>query len=559
MEFDPWAGWVQLLVLVVILVVAYRPLGDYMAWALDSKRSLRGERFIYRFAGVNPDVEQRWTAYAVSLLAFSLLSVLLLYGLQRAQGSLPLSLGFPGVKADQAFNTAVSFVSNTNWQSYAGESTMGHLVQMAGLAVQNFVSAAVGIAVAVALIRGFTRRESDTIGNFWADLVRSTVRILLPIAIVGAVVLISQGVVQNFSEAQTITTVQGADQSIPGGPVASQEVIKELGTNGGGFYNANSAHPFENPNPFTNLLQMVLLLVIPFALTGTFGKLVGNRKQGYVLAAVMALLWMGSALLVWQFESQPNPQVEAVAGSAVSGGNMEGKEVRFGIPASGAFAASTTGTSTGAVNSSHDSLAPFGGGTVLVNMMLSEVSPGGVGSGLYGMLVLAIVSVFIAGLMVGRTPEYLGKKIEPREMKLVSMYILLVPGLVLCLTGAALVMESAVASIFNPGTHGLSEVLYAFTSGANNNGSAFGGLSANTPFYNTAIGFAMLFGRFASIVLVLGVAGSMACKKHVPESAGTFPTTSPLFVGLLTGVIVIVTALTYFPALSLGPIVEGLS
>ena len=339
------AGWVQLLVLVVILVIAYRPLGDYMAWALESKRSLRGERLIYRVAGVNPDVEQRWTAYAVSLLAFSLFSVLLLYVLQRVQGSLPLSLGFPGVNADQAFNTAVSFVSNTNWQSYAGESTMGHLVQMAGLAVQNFVSAAVGIAVAVALIRGFTRRESDTIGNFWADLVRSTVRILLPIAVVGAVVLISQGVVQNFSDAQTITTVQGADQSIPGGPVASQEVIKELGTNGGGFYNANSAHPFENPSPFTNLLEMVLILVIPFSLTGTFGKLVGNRKQGYVVAAVMALLWMGSVLLAWQFESQPNPQVKAVAGSAVSGGNMEGKEVRFGIPASAAFAASTTGTS----------------------------------------------------------------------------------------------------------------------------------------------------------------------------------------------------------------------
>ena len=553
------AGWVQLLVLVVILVVAYRPLGDYMAWALDSKRSLRGERLIYRVAGVNPDVEQRWTAYAVSLLAFSLLSVLLLYVLQRVQGSLPLSLGFPGVKADQAFNTAVSFVSNTNWQSYAGESTMGHLVQMAGLAVQNFVSAAVGIAVAVALIRGFTRRESDTIGNFWADLVRCTVRILLPIAIVGAVVLVSQGVVQNFSEAQTITTVQGADQSIPGGPVASQEVIKELGTNGGGFYNANSAHPFENPNPFTNLLEMALLLVIPFALTGTFGKLVGNRKQGYALAGVMALLWFGAVLVAWQFESQPNPQVEAVAGSSVSGGNMEGKEVRFGIPASGAWAASTTGTSTGAVNSSHDSMTPFGGGTVLVHMMLSEVSPGGVGSGLYGILVLAIVSVFIAGLMVGRTPEYLGKKIEPREMKLVSLYILLVPGIVLALTGVAVVLDSAVASIFNPGPHGLSEILYAFTSGANNNGSAFGGLSANTTFYNTAIGFAMLFGRFASIVLVLGVAGSMARKKQVPESAGTFPTTSPLFVGLLTGVIVIVTALTYFPALSLGPIVEGLS
>jgi K+-transporting ATPase ATPase A chain len=553
------AGWVQLAVLAAILVIAYRPLGDYMAWALNSERSLGLERVIYRLGGVNPDVEQRWTAYAVSVLAFSLVSVLVLYLLQRVQGSLPLGLGLPGVQPDQAFNTAVSFVTNTNWQSYAGESTMGHLVQMSGLAVQNFVSAAVGIAIAVALVRGFARRESDTIGNFWADLVRSTVRILLPIAIVGAVVMISQGVVQNLHGPQEITTVQGATQSIPGGPVASQEVIKELGTNGGGFYNANSAHPFENPEPFTNLLQMVLLLAIPFALTGTFGRMVGNRKQGYVLAAVMAVLWLGSTLLTWQFESQPNPQVQAVAGSSVSGGNMEGKEVRFGIPASGAFAAATTGTSTGAVIAAHDSFTPFGGGVVLVNMMLSEVSPGGVGSGLYGILVLAIVAVFIAGLMVGRTPEYLGKKIEPREMKLVSLYILLVPAVVLALTGVAVVMDSAVSSIFNPGPHGLSEVLYAFTSGANNNGSAFGGLSAITTFYNTAIGFAMLFGRFASIVLVLGVAGSLARKKHVPESAGTFPTTSPLFVGLLIGVIVIVTALTYFPALSLGPIVEGLS
>ncbi|HEY6568478.1 MAG TPA: potassium-transporting ATPase subunit KdpA [Actinomycetota bacterium] len=553
------AGWLQLLLVIAILVAAYRPLGDYMAWALGSKRSLRVERFIYRVAGVNPEVEQRWTAYAISLLAFSLLSVLLLYVMQRTQASLPLSLGFPGVKSDQAFNTAISFVSNTNWQSYSGESTMGHLVQMAGLAVQNFVSAAVGIAVAVALIRGFTRREADTIGNFWADLVRSTIRILLPIAIVGAVVLISQGVVQNFNEAREVTTVQGAEQSIPGGPVASQEVIKELGTNGGGFYNANSAHPFENPNPFTNLLEIALLLVIPFALTGTFGKLVGNRKQGYVLAGVMGLLWLGSVLLAWQFESQPNRQVQAVAGEQVSGGNMEGKEVRFGVPAGAAFAASTTGTSTGSVNSAHDSMNPLGGGTVLVNIMLSEVSPGGVGSGLYGILVLAILAVFIAGLMVGRTPEYLGKKIEPREMKMVSVYILLVPAMILVLTGAAVVMDSAVASIFNPGPHGLSEILYAFTSGANNNGSAFGGLSANTPFFNTAIGFAMLFGRFASIVLVLAIAGSLARKKHVPESTGTFPTTSPLFVGLLTGVILIVTALTYFPALSLGPIVEGLS
>ena len=553
------AGWLQLSVLVLILVAAHRPLGDYMAWALDSPRMLRVERAMFRLTGVRPDAEQRWSRYATSLLAFSTVSVLFLYVLQRVQPSLPLSLGFPGVEPSQAFNTAASFTSNTNWQSYAGESTMGHLVQMVGLAVQNFVSAAVGIAVAVALIRGFTRVKSETIGNFWADLVRATIRILLPIAFVGAVVLVSQGVVQNFDAAREVTTVQGASQSIPGGPVASQEAIKELGTNGGGFYNANSAHPFENPDPFTNLLEIALLLLIPFALTGTFGKMVGNRRQGYALAAVMAVLWIGSVLLAWAFEAQPNPQVEAKAGRAVVGDNMEGKEVRFGIPGSAAFAASTTGTSTGAVNSSHDSMTPFGGGVVLVNIMLSEVSPGGVGSGLYGILVLAVLSVFIAGLMVGRTPEYLGKKIEPTDMKLVSLYILLVPATVLVLTGIAVVLDSAVSSSFNPGPHGLSEVLYAFTSGTNNNGSAFGGLGANTTFFNTSIGIAMLIGRFASIVFVLGLAGSLARKQHVPVSAGTFPTTSPLFVGLLIGVILIVTALTYFPALSLGPIVEGLS
>jgi K+-transporting ATPase ATPase A chain len=553
------AGWLQLGVLVILLVAAYRPLGDYMAWALTSSRSLRVERAIYRLAGVNPEAEQRWTSYATSLLVFSLLSVLLLYVIQRAQASLPLSLGLPGVSADQAFNTAASFVSNTNFQTYAGESTMGHLVQMAGLAVQNFLSAAVGIAVAVALIRGFTRVAAETIGNFWSDLVRTTVRILLPIAAVVAIVLVSQGVVQNLHGFREVSTVQGGAQSIPGGPVASQEAIKELGTNGGGFYNANSAHPFENPDPFTNLVEMFLLLVIPFALTGTFGKLVGNRRQGYALAGVMGILWMGSVLLTWHFESQPNPQVEAVAGSQVSGGNMEGKEVRFGIPASASFAASTTGTSTGSVIASHDSFTPLGGGVVLVNIMLSEVSPGGVGAGLYGILVLAILAVFIAGLMVGRTPEYLGKKIEPREMKLVSLYILLVPALILVLTGIAVVMDTATSSILNPGPHGLSEVLYAFASGANNNGSAFGGLDANTPFFNTALGLVMLIGRFASIVLVLAIAGSLAGKRHVPASAGTFPTTTPLFVGLLIGVIVIVTALTYFPALSLGPIVEGLS
>jgi K+-transporting ATPase ATPase A chain len=553
------AAWLQLLLVIAIVAAAMRPLGDYIAWALDAPRTLRVERAIFRLAGVRPDAEQRWSGYAISVLAFSGVSMLFLYLLQRVQPALPLSLGLPGVEASQAFNTAASFTSNTNWQSYAGESTMGHLVQVAGLAVQNFLSAAVGIAVAVALIRGFTRAQSDTIGNFWTDLVRSTVRVLLPIAFVAAVVMVSQGVVQNLHGPRVIATVQGERQSVPGGPVASQEAIKELGTNGGGFYNANSAHPFENPSPATNLLQITLLLLIPFALTGTFGRLVGDRRQGYALAAVMGTLWLGSVLLAWGFEAQPNPQVGAVAGTAAEGGNMEGKEVRFGIPASAAFAASTTGTSTGAVIASHDSMTPFGGGVVLVNMMLSEVSPGGVGTGLYGLLVLAVLAVFIAGLMVGRTPEYLGKKIEPTDMKIVSLSILLVPATVLVLTGVAIGLGSTPPSMGNHGPHGLSEVLYAFTSGANNNGSAFGGLGANTTFFNTAIGIAMLVGRYGSIVLVLGLAGSLARKQHVPVSVGTFPTTSPLFVGLLIGVIAIVAALTYFPALSLGPIVEGLS
>jgi K+-transporting ATPase ATPase A chain len=553
------AAWLQLLLVIAIVAAAVRPLGDYIAWALDSPGTLRVERAIFRLAGVRPDAEQRWSGYAISVLAFSGVSMLFLYLLQRVQPALPLSLGLPGVEASQAFNTAASFTSNTNWQSYAGESTMGHLVQVAGLAVQNFLSAAVGIAVAVALIRGFTRAQSDTIGNFWTDLVRSTVRVLLPIAFVAAVVMVSQGVVQNLHGPRVIATVQGERQSVPGGPVASQEAIKELGTNGGGFYNANSAHPFENPSPTTNLLQLTLLLLIPFALTGTFGRLVGDRRQGYALAAVMGTLWLGSVLLAWGFEAQPNPQVDAVAGTVAEGGNMEGKEVRFGIPASAAFAASTTGTSTGAVIASHDSMTPFGGGVVLVNMMLSEVSPGGVGTGLYGLLVLAVLAVFIAGLMVGRTPEYLGKKIEPTDMKIVSLSILLVPATVLVLTGVAIGLGSTPPSMGNHGPHGLSEVLYAFTSGANNNGSAFGGLGANTTFFNTAIGIAMLVGRYGSIVLVLGLAGSLARKQHVPVSVGTFPTTSPLFVGLLIGVIAIVAALTYFPALSLGPIVEGLS
>ncbi len=553
------AAWLQLLVLVGAIVVVYRPLGDYMAWVFTSERHLRLERGIYRLAGVNPDAEQRWSAYATSVLVFSVACVLLLYVFQRVQGSLPLSLGFPGVAPDQAFNTAVSFTTNTNWQSYAGESTMGHLVQMSGLAVQNFASAAVGICVAIALVRGFIRRESQTLGNFWSDLTRSTVRILLPVAFVAALVLISQGVVQNLHGFTDVTTLSGSAQSIPGGPVASQEAIKELGNNGGGFYNANSAHPFENPNALSNILEIFLMLVVPFALTGTFGKMVKDRRQGYVLAAVMAGLLITASLLAWKFEAEPNPQVTAAAGTQVAGGNMEGKEVRFGIPASATFAAATTGTSTGSVNSSHDSMTPFGGAVPLTNIMLSEINPGGVGAGLYGLLVLAVLAVFVAGLMVGRTPEYLGKKIEPYEMKLVSLYILIVPCVILSLAATALLLPSARASIFNPGAHGLSEVLYAFTSASNNNGSAFGGISVNTPFYNTSLGIAMLIGRFALMTLTIGLAGSLARKKHVPATAGTFPTDSVLFGGLLTGVILIVTALTYFPALSLGPIVEGLT
>jgi potassium-transporting ATPase potassium-binding subunit len=552
-------GWLQLLALAVLVGVLIRPLGAYIARVFTSERHWAVERAIYRIAGVDPDREQLWSAYASSILLFSAASVLLLYALQRLQGALPLSLGLSGVPADQAFTTAVSFTTNTNWQSYAGESTMGHLVQMSGLAVQNFLSAAVGICVAIALIRGLTRRERDTVGNLWTDLVRTCVRILMPIAIVAALALVSQGVVQNLHGFRSVGTLDGGTQLIPGGPVASQEAIKELGNNGGGFYNANSAHPFENPNPFTNVLQLFLILVLPFALTSTFGVLVGNRRQGHVLASVMAAILFAAVLLAWRFEAQPNPQVAAVAGTQVSGGNLVGKEVRFGIPGSAAFAAITTGTSTGSVNASHDSMTPFGGAVPLVSIMLSEIDPGGVGAGLYGILVLAIVAVFVAGLMVGRTPEYLGKKIEPREMKLVSLYLLVVPAVILVLAGAAVLLPSARASILNPGPHGLSEVLYAFTSAANNNGSAFGGLNANTTFFNTSLALAMLIGRFVSIVLVVALAGGLARKKVVPVSSGTFPTDTPLFGALLAGVIAIVTALTYFPALSLGPLVEGLS
>jgi potassium-transporting ATPase potassium-binding subunit len=473
--------------------------------------------------------------------------------MQRLQPHLPLSLGFPGVAPAQAFNTAASFVTNTNWQSYSGESTMGHLVQMAGLAVQNFASAAVGMAVAVALIRGFVRSRTDRIGNFWVDLVRSSLRILLPIAVVATVALLALGAVQNLRSGTDVTTLAGAHQTITGGPVASQEAIKELGTNGGGFYNANSAHPFENPNAFSDILEIFLLLVIPVALTRTFGLMVKDKRQGYAILAAMTALW--GAMLVAVSVAEANHPGTALR---LAGASMEGKETRFGVAASALFATSTTGTSTGSVNSFHDSFTSLGGGGLILNMGLGEVSPGGTGTGLYGILVLAIVTVFIAGLMVGRTPEYLRKKITVREIKLVSLSILTMPVIVLAGTGLAMSLSKPKESILNPGAHGLSEVLYAFMSATNNNGSAFAGISVNTGFYNTALGLCMLAGRLIPIILALALAGSLARQQPVPATAGTLPTHRTLFVGMLTGVIVIVAGLTFFPALALGPLAEGL-
>jgi potassium-transporting ATPase potassium-binding subunit len=491
--------------------------------------------------------------YAASTVALSLVGVLLLYAIQRLQPELPWSLGFAAVDPALAFNTAASFVTNTNWQAYSGESTMGHLTQMAGLAVQNFVSAAVGIAVAVALVRGITRSRTDQIGNFWVDLVRIIVRILLPLSVVAAVALIAMGAIQNLTSGTDMTTLAGAHQTITGGPVASQEAIKELGTNGGGFYNANSAHPFENPNPLSNLFENFLLLLIPVALTRTFGLMVGDRRQGYALLATMAVLWGTLVAAVTALEVHHSGTALQAAGAS-----MEGKETRFGEWASALFAVSTTGTSTGAVDSFHSSFTGVGGGLLLFNMGLGEVAPGGVGSGLYGLLVLAVMTVFVAGLMVGRTPEYLRKKITAREIKLVSLYILTMPLIVLVGTGIAMSFATPRAAMLNAGPHGLSEVLYGFMSAANNNGSAFAGLSANTTFYNIALGLAMLLGRFLPMIFVLGLAGSFARQQQVPRTEGTLPTHGPLFVGMLTGVAVIVAGLTFFPVLALGPLAEGL-
>ncbi|UPO77069.1 potassium-transporting ATPase subunit KdpA [Arthrobacter sp. Helios] len=558
-----WLAFGQFLAVAVVLVLAHRPLGDYMARFYASDKDLAVERGFYRLIGVAPRSGQSWQAYLSGVLLFSAAGVLALYLLQRLQHLLPGSLGLPPVPEGLAFNTAASFVTNTNWQSYSPEATMGYAVQAAGLAVQNFLSAAVGLAVAVALVRGFASRGSAdrgsgsgsaTIGNFWVDLTRSLTRLLVPGAVLGAALLLLGGVIQNFNGFTELTTLTGGTQSIPGGPVATQEAIKLLGTNGGGFFNANSAHPFENPSAWTNLVSVLLMLIIPFSLPRTFGTMIGDRRQGYAILAAMAGIFLVSVTAMTLLEYQ------AAQGAA---GSLEGKEQRFGIAASTLFGSTSTLTSTGAVNAMHDSFSPLGGMMAMLNMMLGEVAPGGVGSGLYGMLILAVVTCFVAGLLVGRTPEYLGKKIGPREIKLASLYVLTMPALVL--TGTALSFalpgirdEIAGTSILNSGPHGFSEVLYAFTSAANNNGSAFAGLTANTPWLNTALALAMLLGRFLPIIFVLALAGALAAQHKVPVTAGTLPTHRPQSVLMLAGITVIVTALTFFPVLALGPLAEGL-
>jgi potassium-transporting ATPase potassium-binding subunit len=547
------AGVLQVLLLVAALAICYKPLGDYIARVFTSPKHLRVEAAFYRVMGIDAEADQRWGVYARSMLAFSGVCVLFLYLLERIQHWLPYSNGQANVPPFLAWNTAASFVTNTNWQNYSGETTMGYVVQMAGLAVQNFVSAAVGIVVVIALIRGFMRSKTDRLGNFWVDTTRIVVRVLLPLSVIGAIILMATGVIDNFNLAHVISTLTGGQQNMVGGPVASQEVIKEMGNNGGGFFNANSAHPFENPNPFSNWFEIFLELVIPFSLPRAFGKMVGDNRQGYLLAGVMVVLWLISVGGITYFEWQH-------AGTALqaAGGAMEGKEVRFGIPGSSLFAGSTTVTSTGAVNSFHDSYTAFGGGMVLFNMMLGEVIPGGVGAGLYGMLMLAVLTVFVGGLMVGRTPEYIGKKIRPTEMKWAAAYILATPGS--ALIGAAMSLGFAVPrrSILNAGPHGLTEIVYAFTSMANNNGSAFAGLATNTGWYNLAGGVVMLVARFAPMIFVIALGGTLARQQPVPASAGTLETHKPLFAGMLIGVIIILVGLTYFPALALGPFAEGL-
>jgi K+-transporting ATPase ATPase A chain len=588
---------VMLTAFLAVVVLCVKPLGSYMADVMQGRPNFalraggRVEGLLYRLCGVDSAEEMSWTQYAIALLLFNVLGAVIVYGLQRLQLFLPLNpQKFAAVSPDSSFNTAISFITNTNWQGYSGESTMGYLVQMAGLAVQNFLSAATGIAVAIALIRGFARHTVATIGNFWVDVTRCSLYILLPLSVILALVLASQGVIQNFAGYKDATTVEKITyqnpktdaagnpvkdaagnavtetattqtQTLPMGPVASQEAIKELGTNGGGFYNANSAHPYENPSPLSNLLELLAILLIPFALTYTFGKMVGDTRQGWVVLATMLILFVPLVILAFHNEQLGNPLIakqgiDQVASTVQAGGNMEGKETRFGIAASALFSAAATGTSTGAVNASHDSMTPLGGFVPMFLMQLGEVAPGGVGTGIYSILIFAILGVFIAGLMIGRTPEYLGKKIEAFEMKMASIFILTTPFAVLIGTAVAVMTAAGKAGVGNPGAHGFSEILYAFTSAANNNGSAFGGLTASTVFYNVATGLAMFIGRFWPIMAALAIAGSLAAKKRVPVTEGTLPTHGPLFVTLLIGSILLIGVLTYVPALALGPVVE---
>jgi len=563
-------GIAQIALYLLLVLAITKPLGAYMQRVFDGERTLLSpvlrplEALIYRLCGVDENAEQRWTGYTAAMLLFNLAGMLVLYGFERLQGFLPLNpTGLGGVPPDLAFNTAVSFTTNTNWQSYVPETTMSYLTQMSGLAFHNFISAATGIAIAIALVRGLARRSAATLGSFWVDVVRSILYVLLPISIIFALVLVWQGVPQNFNDYTLVTTVEGATQTIAQGPVASQEIIKEAGTNGGGFFNANSAHPYENPNPLTNFIEMLAIFAISAGLTYTFGRMVGDTRQGWAVWAAMAILFIGGVAVALPAEQAGNPLlakmgVDQQMSSLQAGGNFEGKETRFGMSASALFTVVTTDASCGAVNNMHDSLMPLAGMVPLLNMQLGEVVFGGVGAGLYGMLVFAILAVFIAGLMVGRTPEYLGKKIESYEMKMAMLSVLILGASILGFTALASVTDAGTSATANPGAHGFSEMLYAYTSATGNNGSAFAGISANTLFYNVTMSLAMLFGRFLMIVPILAIAGSMVRKQRVPPSLGTFPTHGPLWVGLLVGVVVIVGALTYFPSLALGPIVEHL-
>ncbi|HVC62742.1 MAG TPA: potassium-transporting ATPase subunit KdpA [Acetobacteraceae bacterium] len=562
-------GWLQIALYCVLLILMTRPIGGYMARVFNGERTLLSpvlrpvERGIYRLCGVDETQEQYWVSYAIAMLAFSLAGFVVFYAIQRLQNLLPFNpAGQDAVSPDLAFNTSVSFVTNTNWQSYTPETTMSYLTQMAGLTVHNFASAATGIALAVALVRGFARRSAQTIGNFWVDLTRCVLYILLPVSIVVALVFVWQGMPQNLNAYTDATTLEGARQVIAQGPVASQEVIKMIGTNGGGFFNANSAHPYENPNGLTNLIQILLIFSLGAGLTNMFGRMVGSERQGWAIFSVMFVLFVAGVAITYAVESQGNPafaafHVDQTASALQPGGNMEGKEVRFGIANSALFATITTDASCGAVNTMHDSLLPLAGAVPMVNIMLGEIIFGGVGSGLYGMLLFVIVAMFVAGLMVGRTPEYLGKKLESKEVKMAMLAILILPLSILGFTALAVVLPAGTGAMNNAGPHGFSEALYAYTSATGNNGSAFAGLSTNVPFWNDTLGLAMFIGRFLMIVPMLAIAGSLVRKKIVPASAGTFPTDTPLFVGLVIGVILITGGLIYFPAVSLGPIVEN--